>query len=76
MAEASRSAAVEECFFLRSRPEMGDPVRAGLLAREREGESPRTTSSLRAEKKPCFFSIFSEDQMRKLLERERERVKE
>lgn len=37
---------------------MGDPDRAGLLARDRDGLRPRTTSSLRAEKKPCFFSIF------------------
>lgn len=31
---------------------------AGLFEREREGESPRTISSLSAEKKPCFFSIY------------------
>lgn len=37
---------------------MGDIDRAGLAARDREGLRPRTTSCLRAEKKPCFFSIF------------------
>lgn len=37
---------------------MGDIDRAGLPARDREGLRPRTTSCLRAEKKPCFFSIF------------------
>ena len=38
---------------------MGDPVLAGLLARDRDGESPRTTSSFSAEKKPCFLSIVN-----------------
>lgn len=54
------------CFFLLSRPEMGDPVRAGLQEREREreGERPRTTSSFRAEKKPCFFSIWERENQR------------
>lgn len=45
------------CFFLLSRAAMGEPDLAGLLERERDGESPRTTSSFRAEKNPCFFSI-------------------
>ena len=48
-------------FLRRRRAEMGERVRAGLMEREREGESPRTTSSLRAEKKPCFFSISKRD---------------
>lgn len=38
---------------------MGEPERAGLVARERDGLRPRTTSSLRAEKKPCFFSMVA-----------------
>lgn len=50
------------CFFLLRRPEMGEPVLAGLVERERErereGERPLTTSSFKAEKKPCFFSIW------------------
>lgn len=38
----------------------GERALAGLLDLEREGESPLTTSCLRAEKKPCFFSIFDQ----------------
>lgn len=49
-------------FLRRRRPVMGETVRAGLVEREREGESPRTTSSLRAEKKPCFFSIWKDQE--------------
>lgn len=48
---------------------MGEAVRAGLLERERDGERPRTTSSLRAEKKDCLFSI---GESRKEKEREKE----
>jgi hypothetical protein len=46
---------------------MGDPVRPGLLARDRDGESPRTTSSFNAEKKPCFLSIFNKNTKTKML---------
>lgn len=62
-------------FFRRRRVEMGEAVRAGLVERERErereGERPRTTSCLRAEKKPCFFSIEEEDQKGKHRRRRR-----
>ena len=46
-------------FFRRRSPEMGDAdlALAGLLPLDLDGERPRTTSSFRAEKKPCFFSI-------------------
>lgn len=46
------------CFLRRSRRDIGDPLRAGLFARDLAGDSPRTTSSFKAEKNPCFFSIF------------------
>jgi hypothetical protein len=36
---------------------LGELRRAGLLPRDLEGERPRLTSSFKAEKKPCFFSI-------------------
>ena len=49
------------CFLRRrSSEDMGDALLAGLLARDRAGERPRTTSSLSAEKNPCFRSIVSE----------------
>jgi len=48
------------CFRRRrSSEDIGDELLAGLLARERAGDSPRTTSSLSAEKNPCFRSIFT-----------------
>ena len=38
---------------------MGDPLLAGLLALDFPGDKPLTTSSLRAERNPCFLSILS-----------------
>ena len=48
-------------FFHRSKPDIivGDPIRAELLAHDLDGESPQTTSSFSAEKKPCFLSIVN-----------------
>lgn len=36
---------------------LGELFLAGLLPRDLAGERPRLTSSFKAEKKPCFFSI-------------------
>lgn len=48
------------CFRRRrSSDDIGDELLAGLLARERAGDRPRTTSSFSAEKNPCFRSIFT-----------------
>lgn len=41
----------------RRRPVMGEALREGLRGLDLAGERPLTTSSFRAEKKPCFFSI-------------------
>lgn len=52
-----------ELFFIRGIIEklpferQGELFRAGLLPRDLEGERPLLTSSFKAEKKPCFFSI-------------------
>jgi hypothetical protein len=52
-----------ELFFMRGIREklpferLGELCRAGLLPRDLAGERPRLTSSFKAEKKPCFFSI-------------------
>lgn len=58
---------------------MGEGGLAGLLDREREGENPRTISSLRAERKPCFFSIsglvqvsFSDLELNKLKKKKKQ----
>lgn len=48
------------CLRLRrSKVDIGDGLLAGLLDLDLDGESPRTTSSFSAEKKPCFLSIIT-----------------
>ena len=57
-------------FFRQSKLDIivGDPVRAELLACDLDVESPRTTSSFSAEKKPYFLSIVNGTKKRRSLE--------
>lgn len=46
-------------FLRRRRLFIGEPLLAGLFGLDLPGESPLTTSSLMAVKKPCFLSIIT-----------------